>query len=144
MVNSTSSAQCGSWAKSSSSLRCHLGSRNCQPWPHSCPNYLYVQGQVSRLRVILGVCNPLGIFLHDRDVMLVLDGREKKHLSFHSEVIIQLSEGGDICYEELQLNYNLIRESNIKDWLLDFLSCFGRRWEGEGKGFDIRSWENGS
>lgn len=63
--------------------------------------------------VILGLCNSLGIFLNAWYMMLLLDGREKKK-SFHSEVIIQLSKGGDICYEELQLNC-LISGSNIKD-----------------------------
>lgn len=75
-------------------------------------------------------------------MMSLLDEREKK-ISFHSEVIIQLSEGSDIFYEELQLNYNLIGESNIQDGLLHFHSCFGRRWEGKRKAFDIQIWEDG-
>lgn len=40
--------------------------------------------------------------------MFLLDGSGEMPVPSHSEVVIQLSEGGDSYYEELQLNDNLI------------------------------------
>lgn len=56
---------------------------------------------------------------------------------FHGKVIIQLSEGGDICYEDLQLNYNLIGESKYKRLVIGFSFMFWKKVEREMKAFDI-------
>jgi len=61
----------------------------------------------------------------------------RKKISFHSKVIIQLSEGGDICYEELQLNYNLIGESKYKRLVIGFSFMFWKKVGREMKAFDI-------